>query len=799
MVRRFRYGQRIQLAFQLGALIAAVSLLDAARILAQQLDEPPIADAIADFTSEFCIDCHHPDDPAGEFAISTLDAETPTNSAAAWERAIRRLRTRQMPPPGALRPDESRYREFLNLIEGEFDAHAIAHPAPGPTMALRRLTRTEYQNAIRDLLALEIDASRLLPKDPSSHGFDNITVSGLSPTRMERYIDAAEKISRLALGGPLPGPVGETYRVSADRTQERRVEGLPLGTRGGTLIQHTFPREGEYLIEIRLARDRNEEVEGLKRKHHLEIIVDREPQASFVVEPPEDRGDHQLVDAHLRWRTNISAGPHQIGVTFREDLASLLETKRQPYQAQFNMHRHPRSSPAIYEVSITGPFVDRGPGDTPSRRRILVAQPENEEEVEGCARIVLSTVLRRAYRRPIEERDLRVPLEFFRTGYRELGFAQGGFDNGIQQALSAILVNPNFLFRIERTRDGPTPGSVVAIQDLELASRLSFFLWSSIPDDELLDVAERGQLSDPVVLEAQVRRMLADRRSRSLATNFAAQWLQLRNLDGFAPNLRRYPDFDDNLRAAFRAETEKLFERVIREDLSVVGLLKTDETYLNERLAKHYGIPHVYGSRFRLVSLADEHPRGGILRHGSILCVTSYSTRTSPVIRGNWVLETLIGTPPPPPPANVPALKENTVASNLSVRDRLDEHRANVACASCHNLMDPVGFSLEQFDAVGRWRVLEDGLPVDASGGLPSGVSFSGVDGLEAALAARPEVFVETMIEKLTTFALGRGIEPSDAPYIRQILRDAARDEYRLSSIVLGITRSVPFQMRQVE
>jgi hypothetical protein len=536
----------------------------------------------------------------------------------------------------------------------------------------------------------------------------------------------------------------------------------------------------------------------------LELLLDLERVQLFTVAPPRGRAEssddyydapsHANVDRHLKTRIWVTAGPHQIGVTFLKNPSSLLETERQPLNVHFNMYRHPRMGPAIYQVSIAGPFDEAGPGDTPSRRRIFDCRPSSPEDEESCARQILATVMRRAYRQPVDQDDLRRPLEMYREAR-----ARGDFEFGIEMALSSVLVNPRFLFRIELAPDGIAPGTPYRISDLELASRLSFFLWSSIPDDELIDLAAGGQLSDPDVLDAQVRRMLADDRARALVTNFAGQWLYLRNLEATSPDMRLFPDFDDNLRQALRRETELFFESIMREDRSVLDLLKADYTYLNERLAKHYGLPHVHGSRFRRVSLDADSGRGGLLRHGSILTVTSYATRTSPVLRGKWILENILGTPPPPPPANVPALKDNTVAANLSVRERLAAHRADAACASCHDLIDPVGFSLENFDAVGRWREREEGKPVDASGGLPDGSQFTGIAGLEQGLLNRPEIFVGTMTEKLLTYALGRGVEHFDAPAIRKVVRQAKSDEYRFSSLILGIVKSTPFQMRTAQ
>ncbi|HEY8748697.1 MAG TPA: DUF1592 domain-containing protein, partial [Tepidisphaeraceae bacterium] len=667
---------------------------------------------------------------------------------------------------------------------------AAQHPNPGRTDSIRRLTRTEYQNAIRDLLAVDIDGTALLPADEASHGFDNVTVGNLSPTLLDRYVTAAEKISRLAIGVAQRAPGGDTIRVKPDITQEDRVDGLPLGTRGGALIRYTFPRDGQYDIQIRLTRDRNEHVEGLHEAHEVEVLLDRERVTTFTVKPPGSE-DFSKVDAHLKVRLTTKAGPHDLGITFLKNPSSLIENQRQPYNAHFNMHRHPRLSPAIYQVSITGPFEDAGAGDTPSRHRIFASRPTGPDDEETCARQTLTALMRHAYRRPVSNGDLDRILPFFREGRQE-----GGYDAGIESALSAILVSPDFLFRVEEDPSGLATRTAYRISDLELASRLSFFLWSSIPDEQLLTLAERGELHDPAVLSQQTRRMLADSRSQSLVGSFAAQWLHLRNLDAITPDGRLYPDFDDNLRQAFRTETEMHFEEVMREDRSILELLKSDHTFVNERLAKHYGMPNIYGTRFRRVELGADSQRGGLLRQGSILTVTSYATRTSPVIRGKWILENLMGIVPTPPPPNVPALKEDTISESLPVRQRLVLHRANAACAGCHKLTDPVGFSLENFDAIGRWRTSEQGTPVDATGGLPDGSTFEGVSGLETALLKHPDIFANTLSEKLLTYSLGRGVEYYDGPAIRQIVRDTRASNYRFSALITAVVNSTPFQMR---
>lgn len=752
--------------------------------------KPPAISSKLALVDKYCISCHNAEENKGGMNLDAIRFEDVIQHSEIWENVIARLQARQMPPPDRKRPNEETYDAVIGSLVESLDAHAASHPIPGRVETFRRLTRTEYQNAIRDLLGVEVDAASLLPKDEESHGFDNVTVGTLSPSLLDRYISAAQKISRLAVGTPLNRPGGETFRIPPDYTQEKHIEGLPIGTRGGALLSYTFPQDGEYEIEVLLSRDRNEHVEGLNGSHEMEILVDRTKVERFAVALGDDR-DHSNVDKHLKTRTFVHAGPRKVGVTFLQQSYSLLENKRQPYEAHFNLFRHPRLSPAVYQISITGPFDARGAGKTPSREKIFMNRPSEASEEEPVACEILANLMKRAYRRSISEVDITRPLAFYRAGARE-----GGFEAGIESALESILVSPNFLFRVEKEPISVTPGMAYRISDLELASRLSFFIWSSLPDDELLDLAIAGKLSDSDVLKTQVRRMLSDSRSNNLVNNFASQWLHLRNLDSVTPDLRDFPDFDDNLRQSFCKETELFVESILREDRSVLDLLKSDYTFLNERLAHHYGIPSIFGSRFRRVDLDPEHKRGGLLRQGSILTVTSYATRTSPVIRGNWVLENIIGMPSPPPPPEVPALEENKVDSNLSMRDRLAVHRANPACASCHDRMDPVGFALENFDAVGRWREFENGAEIDASGGLPDGSVFVGVANLETGLIQRPELFVRTLSEKLLTFALGRGVEAYDAPAIRRVVREARANQFRFSSIIFGITKSVPFQMR---
>jgi len=764
-------------------LLAILSLALSGVTLAAERPEQTLA-------GSFCVDCHDANVTKGGLNLEAVLAEKPTLHPHIWEDVVRRLRARQMPPAGKKRPDERGYETVIAALETTLDREAAAHPQPGRTETIRRMTRAEYHNAIRDLLALDIDVAAMLPADESSHGFDNVTVGTLSPTLLDRYISAAQKISRLAVGGEQRDPGGDTIRMKPDITQEEQVAGLPLGTRGGALIPYTFPRDGEYEIQIRLARDRNEQVEGLKEAHELVVLLDRAQVESFTVKSPGNRG-HEHVDDHLKLRLPVKAGPHHLGITFLKNPSSLLETLRQPYNAHFNTHRHPRISPAIFQVTITGPFESKSAGESPSRRRVFSVMPKSEKEEEPYAKQILAKLMRHAYRRPVNDADLKRLLTFYHEARKE-----GDFEAGIEAALSAILVSREFLFRVEGEPKGLAAGTVYRLDDVALASRLSFFLWSSIPDETLLELAERGELGKPVVLAQQTRRMLADPRAESLVRNFAGQWLHLRNLESITPDGRLFPDFDDNLRQAMRRETELLFEEILKEDRSVLNLIKSDHTYLNERLAKHYGIPHVYGPRFRRVELAGDRQRGGLFRQASVLTVTSYATRTSPVIRGKWVLENVLGTPPPPPAPDVPALDDNNVSASLPVRERLAAHRANPACASCHDFMDPTGFALENYDAVGRWRTREEGKPVDASGGLPDGSRFTGVEGLEEGLLKRPEVFVGTLTEKLLTYALGRGVEYYDGPAVRDIVRHAKAEDYRFSAVIEQIVNSTPFRMR---
>jgi len=773
---------------------------------------------------EYCVRCHNDRTRTQGLSLSSVDLRSVETDAELWEKVTKKLQARAMPPAGAPRPSEQDYQHLLSFLESELDRAATARPDPGRPPALRRLNRTEYRNAIRELLALDIDVDDLLPADDSSFGFDNISVTGLSPTLMERYLSAAQKVSRLAIGSTVRAPLSRVINVPPDLTQETRLDGLPFGSRGGTVAIHTFPVDGEYAVRIRLARNRNENVEGLNEPHDLELALDGARVERFTVTPKRNQlaGYYadEGVDAHLEARLPVTAGPHEVRVTFLAKTGALIETERQPYLARFNADRHPRAQPAVRSISIEGPFSTSGISATPSRRRIFTCAPAAASAADpvragvtsrrslarsraqtadaACARSIIASLARRAYRRPVTDADLEAPLAFYREARTEVRPEATAFEAGIEMALRAILASPEFLFRIERDPAGLAPGTPYRLSDVILASRLSFFLWSAPPDEELLGLAERGELGRPLVLERQVARMLADPRALALSSNFAHQWLHLRNLAAHSPDNRQFPEFDHNLRQAFRRETEMLVETVIAEDRPVTELLSASYTFLNERLAKHYGIPGVYGDQFRRVTLGDRRERFGILGHGSVLTVTSYANRTSPVLRGKWVLENVLGTPPPPPPANVPPLAERATGKMLSMRERMAEHRKNAVCATCHQLMDPTGLSMESFDAIGRWRARdEDGSPLDVSGQLPGGQAFEGVDGLRQALLARPEVFVSTMAEKLLTFGLGRGIDYRDRPAIRAIVRRAAQDEYRFSSLVLAVVRSAPFQMRR--
>ncbi len=762
----------------------------------------PVTGGVPDqaLVNRYCLGCHNDRALRGGLSLEGAALDDVAGHTDVWERALRKLRAGAMPPSGAPRPDETAYAGLRAYLETELDTIAAAAPNPGRTETFRRLNRTEYRNAIRDLLALDVDVAALLPRDDASFGFDNVGVIELSPTLMERYLAAAQKISRLAVGSMAIVPGSRVVTLRPDLTQEGHLEGLPFGTRGGASVEHTFPLDGEYEIEVRLARNRNENVEGLREPHVLEMALDGERMGLFTIVPDRNRmGSYYAdedVDKHLNLRMPVAAGPHVFGAAFLQKNAALIESERQPYQAQFNQDRHPRQQPAVHSVSITGPFDPTGAGNTPSRDRIFTCRPAAAEDEADCAATVISTLARRAYRRPVSYQDVEMPLAFY-----EQGRADGTFETGIELALRALLTSPGFLFRIERDPDGVAAGTAYDLSDIELASRLSFFLWSSIPDDELLDAAEAGQLGDRAVLEPQVRRMLADPRAGTLTTNFADQWLYLRNLDTAEPNLRLFPDFDDNLRSAFRQETQMLFSSIVTEDRNVIDLLDADYTFLNERLARHYGIAGVYGNHFRRVELPAKSVRRGLLGHGSLLTVTSYATRTSPVRRGKWVLENVLGMPPLIPPPNVPPLEEpEPGVAARSMRERMEAHRANAVCAACHKLMDPAGLSMENFDAIGRWRDRnEDWTPIDAAGSVPGGDSFEGIGGLRNAVLASPEIFVGTMTEKLLTYALGRGLDHYDGPAVRQIVRDAAGNNNQFSSLVLGIVESTPFQMRRSE
>jgi hypothetical protein len=743
-------------------------------------------------TKVYCDTCHTGPRSRAGLNLEALDLAHLDVNGEAWEKLLRKLRNHEMPPVGLPRPDAATYQALVASIEAERNRVAESKPNPGRP-ALRRLNRAEYGNAISDLLSLEVDVAEMLPADDIGYGFDNIgDVLQVSPLLMERYLSAARKISRMAVGDTKLPASYQTYDVPRALVQQDRMsDAMPFGSRGGTSVRHLFPVDGEYEISVGLQRGRYDQFLGLERERNLDLRLDGQRLELFTIAADPRAGAQEFgrgadPEARLRVRVPVKAGMRTIIATFLKDTVvpeGLLAEDRDT--AFFE---------GVGKVSVSGPFNVQGPGTTPSRDKIFVCHPAAASEEQSCVEKIISSLVHRAYRRPLDAADLTNLLALYRQGAK-----RGGFDAGIGLALQKILVSPEFLFRIERDPKDAAPGSVHRVTDVELASRLSFFLWSSIPDDELLAVAERGELSDASILERQVRRMLADPRSLALVKNFVGQWLFLRNIDRVQPDPAAFPNFDENLRQAMRRETELLVESTLREDKNIASLLDTDYTFVNQRLAEHYGIEGIYGSEFRRIPISDPKRRG-LLGQASILTVTSYPNRTSPTIRGKWVLEQLLGTPPPPPPPNVPSLKEDAGVRAVTMRQRMDQHRANPACAVCHRLMDPLGFALENFDGLGRWRDATGpgSGAIDSSGVLPDGTKFNGPEGLRDVLMSKRDTFAETFTERLLTYALGRGVEEYDRPVIRKIARDAAPDDQRWSAIILGIVKSTPFQMKRV-
>ena len=748
---------------------------------------------------KYCVTCHNQRAKTADLTLDKVDLARVPENAELWEKVVRKLEAGAMPPQGLPRPDKASVDSLLSYLEGTLDQAATEKPNPGRA-TVHRLNRSEYANSVRDLLGLEVDAAALLPPDDESYGFDNIAdVLGVSPMLLERYMSASRKISRLAVGDPAIRPVAQTYRTRPDLSQDERLEGMPLGTRGGILVRHNFPLDGEYVIRMKLARNTVDVIRGLEQSHEVETILDGARVHLATIGGKEDTdalienpmAAAPKVEGRLETRVKVKAGPHSIGVTFVQEDHAEVDQLLQPFLRTTIDPVDEVGLPHIENMVVAGPFNATGSGDTPSRRQIFVCRPVAGIDEVPCAKKIIGSLARHAYRRPVRDSDLETLLSFYQSGRNK-----GNFETGIESALRMILASPEFVFRFEPDPADVAPETAYRISDLELASRLSYFLWSSIPDDQLLDLASQGRLKDPEVLDQQVRRMLADRRAEALITNFAGQWLFLRNLKNISPDVQEFPDFDDNLRQAMRQETELFFGSIVREDRSVLDLLNANYSFVNERLARHYGIPNIYGSHFRRVTLADERRRG-LLGQASILTVTSYATRTSPVLRGKFILSNILGTPPPPPPPNVPALKENNEGGRpLTVRERLEEHRRNAACASCHKIMDPLGFSLENFDAVGRWRSSDAGAPIDSSGVLIDGTKVNGPVALREALLSRPGMFAGNLTEKLLTYALGRGLDFNDTPTVRAIARDAARNDYRFSSLIAGIVKSTPFEMK---
>jgi Protein of unknown function (DUF1592)/Protein of unknown function (DUF1588)/Protein of unknown function (DUF1587)/Protein of unknown function (DUF1585)/Protein of unknown function (DUF1595) len=756
---------------------------------------------------QFCFTCHNQRAKVAGLTLDLMDFEHVGKDAATWEKVVRKIRTGMMPPSGARRPERAMLDAFASDLETRLDRAAAAEPSasnPGAP-ALHRLNRTEYANVIRDLLALDVDVKTLLPPDDSSEGFDNIADAlGVSPSLIQGYVSAAMKISRRAVGDRSLIPSQVTYTAASGLSQDRHIEGLPLGTRGGFLARHTFPLDAEYEFTV----SGGGPGPGGGGGAALDVTIDGEKVAA---------GNPR------NFKMPIKAGPHVVGVALVDRVRAAGVDDA---YSDFRNNAVFVVPGGVQSVVITGPLNPTGTGETPSRRRIFVCHPDapsttpaaarpsrngaalqqqnrprapkgqpgratGASQEASCARKIVTTIARRAFRRPALDDEVETLMGFYQQGRTE-----GDFETGIQQALARVLVAPKFLYRVEEEPAGLAAGSVYRVSDLALASRLSFFLWSSIPDDELLDLATRGRLSDPKVREQQVRRMVADPKADALITNFSGQWLYLRDLASVQTEAR---DFDDNLRQAFRRETEMLFESIVREDRSILDLLNADYTFVDERLARHYGMPNVRGSYFRRVPLDPSSPRRGLLGQGSILTVTSVATRTSPVSRGKWILENLLGTPAPVPPASVDTNldKDPEAVKVTSLRQRLERHRTNPVCASCHKIMDPPGFALENFDLIGAWRDLDGRTPIDSSGVLVDGTPLRGQADLRQALLSRSDSIVTTATEKLLTYALGRAVQYYDMPAVRAIVRRAAQNDYRFSSLVLGVVESTPFRMKR--
>ena len=797
--------------FVCGAVVATSTYLtvhSSAAPLSQA--EAAATESVRPVIDRYCITCHNQRLKTAGLVLEGFDLTRVGREADTWEKVARKLRTREMPPPGLPRPDPDSYERATAALEGALDQAASAHPSPGRVI-VHRMNRTEYVNAVRDLLALDVDGRSLLPADePDQQGFDNVAgVLSVSPRLLENYLSAASVVSRLAVGDRSLGTAENTFKVPTALVQEDRTnDDLPFGSRGGISIPYQFPLDGEYRIKVLLKRQLYLYLIGMGERHQIDIRLDGTLIKRFTIggegkgrTAPESfagntQGDPEwevymhTADDGLVVTVPVTAGSHDIGVSFVRrhwEPEGILQPPQRGFARTTNELYY--GDPAVDIVSIAGPYSPRQADDTPSRRAVFICRPPGASGDEQCARTILERLARRAYRRPVTEPDMETLLAFYRAGQ-----AEEGFDAGIQRGLRRMLASPSFVFRIEREPANMPPGSAYRLNDIDLASRLSFFLWSSIPDDELLDAATRGTLSNPAGLEQQVRRMLADGRSKALVDNFVSQWLTLNKLAGVVPDVDAYPEFDENLREAFRQETRLFVEAQLREDRGVNELLTANYTYVNERLARHYQIPNVYGSHFRRVTFADGK-RGGLLGQGSILTVTSYPNRTSPVLRGRWLLDNILGAPPPPPPPDVPALQENTGGRPRSIRQQMEAHRKNPSCAVCHVRMDPLGFSLENFDALGKWRTSIDAMPIDTSAALPDGTKFDGMAGLRQLLAGHQEDFARTFTQKLLGYALGRSIEASDFPAIRQITRNAAAGGYRWSSLMMGVVKSAPFTM----